>query len=214
MTGWVRVWLAGEDDVPAAAAALAAGSADEAAASWVMPGEAARRRWAAAGAGAMAVWLKEARETGDLLLAGPRDGEVVGVALWERREPGQLDREPSQETAAAMQRLYGEYLERLVTLRTVTEERHPAHVPHWYLAQTVVVPEWRGRGYGGALLRHQLARADEESAAAYLEASSPRNQALYERHGFRPLGEPVRVPGGGLTVQPMWRQGRSPHALP
>lgn len=90
-------------------------------------------------------------------------------------------------------------------------ERRPSDIPHWHLAQTVVVPELRGRGLGGALLRHQLRHVDARGAAAYLEASSPRNRALYERYGFLPLGVPVELPGGP-RIQPMWRRGRSPYS--
>ncbi len=34
-----------------------------------------------------------------------------------------------------------------------------------------------------------LARADREGSPAYLEATSRRNRALYERHGFVTIGE-------------------------
>jgi hypothetical protein len=34
-----------------------------------------------------------------------------------------------------------------------------------------------------------LARADRDGLPAYLEASAPRNRALYERHGFEVVGE-------------------------
>ena len=47
-----------------------------------------------------------------------------------------------------------------------------------------VDPDWQGRGLGAALMRPILDRCDADGVAAYLEASSPRNRVLYERHGF------------------------------
>ena len=55
-------------------------------------------------------------------------------------------------------------------------------------------------------------RATPSSASkripAYLEASTPRNRALYLRHGFVVLDE-MRLPGGG---PPLWRMWREPVA--
>jgi predicted N-acetyltransferase YhbS len=70
-----------------------------------------------------------------------------------------------------------------------------------------VVPGMQGRGLGGALLRERLATADTEGLPAYLEASSPGSKALYERHGFRCVGDPVRLPDGP-DIWPMWRAAR------
>ena len=70
-----------------------------------------------------------------------------------------------------------------------------------------VVPGARGRGLGGALLRDRLVRADAEGMPAYLEASSPRSRALYERHGFRATGDPIHLPDGP-PLWPMWRAAR------
>jgi hypothetical protein len=38
------------------------------------------------------------------------------------------------------------------------------------------------------LLRHALERCDRDRLPAYLDATSPRNRALYARHGFEELG--------------------------
>jgi GNAT superfamily N-acetyltransferase len=68
-----------------------------------------------------------------------------------------------------------------------------------------VVGGRQGAGLGSALLRHRLARADADGLPAYLEASSPRSRALYLRHGFEDLGEPVRV-ADSPPLYPMWRR--------
>jgi ribosomal protein S18 acetylase RimI-like enzyme len=85
--------------------------------------------------------------------------------------------------------------------------RHPV-VPHVYLSSIGVLPEQRGRGVGSAILRHRLASADQSAHPVYLEASTPRNQKLYARHGFQPLGEPIVLGDGGPRPQPMWRTAR------
>jgi GNAT superfamily N-acetyltransferase len=81
--------------------------------------------------------------------------------------------------------------------------RHPDHEAHLYLPCMGAIRQ--GAGLGTAMLRHRLARADADGLAAYLEASSPRSRALYLRHGFADLGEPVRV-ADSPPLWPMWRE--------
>jgi len=52
-----------------------------------------------------------------------------------------------------------------------------------------------------------LARCDAERAPAYLEASSPRNRALYERHGFA-VTEEFALGRGAPRQWRMWRDAR------
>jgi len=49
-----------------------------------------------------------------------------------------------------------------------------------------------------------LDRCDREGTPAYLEASSERNRALYERHGFE-LRDTFHLPMGGPPIRKMWR---------
>jgi ribosomal protein S18 acetylase RimI-like enzyme len=81
-------------------------------------------------------------------------------------------------------------------------EFHPTE-PHWYLPLIGVDVTRRSKGHGSALLRHALERCDRDRLPAYLEASSPRNKALYERHGFEVLGE-IQA-GSSPTMWPMLR---------
>lgn len=101
----------------------------------------------------------------------------------------------------------GRYLPRVLTTISFTESKHPLE-PHYYLPALGVEPEWQGGGVGSALMRPILERCDREGFPAYLEASTPRNRALYERHGFE-LVEEVRVPRGGPPLWRMWREPRS-----
>jgi len=65
---------------------------------------------------------------------------------------------------------------------------HPER-PHWYLPLIGVAPSGQGRGSGAALLRRGLARCDADHVPAYLEATSARSVPLYERFGFKVVGE-------------------------
>ena len=64
---------------------------------------------------------------------------------------------------------------------------HPRDA-HWHLPLIGVDPARQGGGIGSALLNHVLKECDRKKVPAYLEATSPRNVPLYERHGFRALG--------------------------
>ena len=58
--------------------------------------------------------------------------------------------------------------------------------PHHYLVAIGVLPQYRGHGYGGALLRAaiRLAESDLGSSGIALDTGSDANQALYEKFGF------------------------------
>ena len=64
---------------------------------------------------------------------------------------------------------------------------HPQEA-HWYLPLIGVDPAQQGKGIGSALLSHVLNVCDGQKVLAYLEATSPRNVPLYERHGFEAVG--------------------------
>jgi GNAT superfamily N-acetyltransferase len=94
---------------------------------------------------------------------------------------------------------------RLVKATSWMEKQHPRE-RHWYLPAIGVTPAWQGRGYGAALLRPMLDRCDAERLPAYLEASTPRNRTLYERHGFEVIEEGRYAD----DAPPLWRMWREP----
>ena len=83
-------------------------------------------------------------------------------------------------------------------------EYHPTE-PHWYLPLIAVDPAQQGKGYGSALLGHALQISDRDKLPAYLEATSPHNRRLYERHGFEAIGEIQSA-----DSPPMWPMLRKP----
>ena len=126
-----------------------------------------------------------------------------GAALWlppsvepdEARLAELLQRSVPEEK----QRVVFDVLEQMETF-------HPTE-PCWYLPLIGVDPAHQRRGLGTALLQPVLGRCDRQNLAAYLEATSPRNIELYERHGFRSLGT-IRA-GDAPPLTPMVREPRA-----
>ena len=103
-------------------------------------------------------------------------------------------------------RALGPRLPRARRLQRLFEDNHPLE-PHYYIRYLGVASRFQGQGLGTALLRATFDRCDRESVPAYLEASSERSAALYERLGFVHLGE-LQVPDGPQ----FWPMRRPPGA--
>jgi GNAT superfamily N-acetyltransferase len=112
-----------------------------------------------------------------------------GVALW--LPPGAA---PDEESLVAMFLMFEQM-----------DAYHPGE-PHWYLPLIGVDPVSQGRGIGSALQCHVLDQCDRQHVLAYLEATSPRNVPLYERHGFEALGS-IQV-ADSPPIVPMLRKPR------
>ena len=55
-------------------------------------------------------------------------------------------------------------------------------------------------------MTHALQQCDRDRLLAYLESTNPRNITLYERHGFKALGQ-IQV-GSSPPMVPMLRKPR------
>jgi GNAT superfamily N-acetyltransferase len=97
---------------------------------------------------------------------------------------------------------FGSRLPRAARLGATMEWRH-LREPHYYVRDVGILPDMQGRGLGSRLLRPTLDRCDHEGLPAYLEASSERSAALYERLGFKLTSE-LRI-GGGPPLRLMRR---------
>jgi ribosomal protein S18 acetylase RimI-like enzyme len=137
----------------------------------------------------------------------PQGESLVGpecAAYWESPEPPAEDdfwAAHGEEFVAAVE---GQ-VERIMAMGATTAVHHPTE-PCFYLSLLGVRPSAAGRGLGGRLLAHKLEQLDAVGGAAYLEATSTRSRALYERHGFVLLEE--FAPEGGPTMYGMWREPR------
>lgn len=190
----------GEADVPGVAHALAQAFKADPHFRWIIQEERRRlqRLERLFALSTRRIWLPENE--------GYTHDQLVGAALW--MPPGtwhiglitQLRLMPA--TIGALRGDSG----RLLRALTFIERKHPRSPGHWYLPIIGVAPEWQGRGFGAALLRPVLERCDRDRTPAYLEASTPRNRALYERHGFE-VTEECRYAADG---PPMWRMWREP----
>jgi len=155
-------------------------------------------RWTVPGAGS----LERLTEIQHLYLAHAHEG---GGRVWT--SPG-LDAvavlipstmaDPAPETVERIVNLHGDGWQRVVAHEVVAAPLRPA--ADWVLATVGVAQGRRGQGIGTAVLRAAL--ADVGEASVLLETSSAQNVRLYERLGFRVVGE---VDGDGPDVWLMLR---------
>lgn len=136
-------------------------------------------------------------------------GEGAGAALWA---PPGVEPIPEPQLPWFGERqteILGADAGRALELGELFEQHHPQR-PCWYLQFMGVIPEHQGHGLGSSLLASVLERGDADGTPCYLEATSPQNRRLYQRHGFETTGE-IRLPGGP-KVWPMWRAPMAPGA--
>jgi len=132
--------------------------------------------------------------------------DFCGAALWLPpgvAPNGQALEKVFRDTAKP------EHMDDLLSTFEKMEKSHPREA-HWYLPQIGVEPNAQGKGIGAALMRHALARCDEERSLAYLEASKTQNIPFYQHHGFEVIGQ-IQV-GSAPLVTPMLRKPRRPGA--
>ena len=130
------------------------------------------------------------------------DASVSGAALWASPDTDPLSAKPVY--AERLNAIAGVDAPRLFEVVELLEAHSP-HERHYHLQFLGVRPERQGAGLGGALMAPMLQRCDRDGMPAYLEATSDRNRALYERLGFRARGD-IPLPGGPA----LWRMWRDP----
>jgi GNAT superfamily N-acetyltransferase len=128
---------------------------------------------------------------------------VVGAAIWVPPDEWHLSVPAQLRLLPGMALALGRDLPRLLRALSTMEKVHP-QARHYYLPVVGVEPSWQGKGLGTALLRPMLERCDRERMPAYLEATSERNRACYERNDFEVTGE-ITV-ADGPTLWAMWRE--------
>ena len=77
-------------------------------------------------------------------------------------------------------------------------------MPHWYLFVIGIKPSLQGKGLGTKLIKHMLARTEEEKVTVFLTAPNPTNIGYYEKLGFNVMGK-AKVPGSDLVVPGLLR---------
>jgi GNAT superfamily N-acetyltransferase len=195
----VGIRRAATTDRTAVAATVAAGFFDDPVTRWLLP-DVERRREVIQPMFEMHVdaYLRH----GETYLTS--DG--TGAAVWLPPTTELFTPDQEQAFGEALADLLGPDADRAFQLGEIFAEHHPDQ-PLYYCQFLATVPAFQGRGIGSAFLRDMLQRADAERMPAYHEATSPRNRALYQRHGYLSQGE-FSLPDGGPTLWRMWRDPR------
>lgn len=166
------------DEEPALSDALARAFYDDPVLGWLMPNEGKRlrrlRKFFGLDLRHMAfrrgtVWRNEDR-TGACLVMPPGEWRLPPLVAIGH--------------TSGFLRVFGARLPVALALQSLMELRH-LREPHHYVLAVGVVPELQGNGVGSALMRPMLDQCDAAGLPSYLEASSERSAALYERLGFR-----------------------------
>jgi len=195
----VRSAAAGE--VTALSAALAAAFAGDPVMNWLLP---QRTRRVARRALMFTLELQTYVLPQDgLVLTADDSGALAGGCLALPPDRWRMPRTMDGRTAVRWLRALGTRFPRAARVQHAMEEHHLAE-PHYYVRWIGVRPGRQGQGLGRALMRPVLDRCDSDDRPAYLEASSERSAALYERLGFIHLGA-LELPDGGPPVWPMRR---------
>jgi GNAT superfamily N-acetyltransferase len=190
-----RISTAGRDDATRLATALAAAFYDDPVFRWFSPDDGRRRAMLPS---FFDVFVAAYLDHGEAYA----DDAVAGAALWAAPSNDPLSAEPVY--AQRLEEIAGTDAPRLFEIVEMLEASAPQE-PHYHLQFLGVRPERQGAGLGGALMAPILERCDRDRVPAYLEATSDRNRALYERHGFRAHGD-IPLPGGPA----LWRMWRDP----
>ena len=193
--GGIAIHRARPHEAPGIAAALARAFFDDPVMRWAIPDDGRRRRILP---DFFELFARTIQPYGETLVAG----DAVGAALWV--PPGrQAAGDDAEAFGRRMEQIAGSDGARMFEIAALLDEHHP-HGSFVYLQFIGVQPDQQGRGIGAALLTPVLERCDRLGLPVYLEATSPRNRRLYERHGFQAAGD--LAPLGGPPLWPMWRQ--------
>ena len=190
------------DDVKALSAALAQALASDAVVNWILP----QRTWRVARRELMFMLELQTYvlpQDGLVFTAGDGHGGLAGGCIALPPDGWQMPKAVDGRTAVRWLRALGMHLPRVIRLQRAMEAHHPGG-PHYYIRWVGVRPGLQGQGLGSALIRPILDRCDSDDLPAYIEASSQRSAALYERLGFIHLGV-LELPEGGPPVWPMRR---------
>jgi ribosomal protein S18 acetylase RimI-like enzyme len=194
----IEVRAAAADDVPKVAAALADAFVDDPVFTFLRPG---RLRPEARLRTMFAVEIEQyvLANGGTVWTTSDYDGAVAELppGAWE------MPKSATGKETLKWIRAYRTRLPRAIRVQRAMDERH-VREPHFYVRTVGVRTARQGQGLGSMLMRPTLERADSAGLPAYLEASSERSAALYERLGFGHLGV-FELPEGGPPVWPMLR---------
>jgi GNAT superfamily N-acetyltransferase len=196
----IEVRKAAADAVPKVAAALADAFVNDPVFTFLLPGRLrpeARLRTMFA----VEIELYVRPNGGTVWTTSGYDGAVAELppGAWEM---------PKSATAKETLRWMWAFRTRLplaIRVQRAMEKRH-LREPHFYVRTVGVRTALQGKGVGSMLMQPTLDRADSAGLPTYIEASSERSAALYERLGFLHMGV-LELPEDG---PPVWLMRRPP----
>jgi GNAT superfamily N-acetyltransferase len=196
----IEVRTAAADAVPKVAAALADAFINDPVFTWLLPGSLRRQaRLRTMFAAEMEHYVVP--NGGTVWTTSGYDGGVTELppGAWE------LPKSATGKEALKWMRAFGRRLPLAIRVQHAMEEQH-LREPHFYVRTVGVRTALQGQGVGSALMQPTLGRADSAELPTYLEASSERSAALYERLGFVHM-DVLELPEGG---PPVWLMRRPP----
>jgi GNAT superfamily N-acetyltransferase len=134
-------------------------------------------------------------------------GSRESVALWIPPGGTELTADEEEELVPIVAALANERASLFPEIIRLFEENHPREEPHFYLSLWGTHADHRGTGFGGALIRDNLAEIDAMHLPAYLESTNDANLERYAKLGFRRHGA-FTLPASGPTITTMWRPAR------
>jgi ribosomal protein S18 acetylase RimI-like enzyme len=197
---WQQVRKARSEEVGDLARTLARAFYDDPVFSWLIPDASRRLAILEPGFGLFLrrLWMRH----DETYVAA----DAAGVCVWQPPGTWKLGIGEQLGLLPAIARVWGRLTPRALRALAALEKGHPAE-QHYYLAYVGVEPESQGRGMGSALMHPILERCDAKQTPAYLEADTPRNRSLYERHGFE-VTEEFKLGRGAPPMWRMWRNAR------
>jgi ribosomal protein S18 acetylase RimI-like enzyme len=203
----VHIGLAGKNDIPTCARLIAEALRDDPVVRQIVGGDEDRTTrltelyTAELRTGALAHGVIDVARTAP-------GGPIIGVAAWEGPHHAVADWRQLLELPRYLRAIGPRHVPAAFrALRAFSGPRPTTR--HWYLADIAASPNTRGRGVGSALFTYRLAAIDSQALPAYLEATTPASQRLYERHGFR-AGSPIDLaPGISATAMTRPRTDRA-----
>jgi GNAT superfamily N-acetyltransferase len=193
-----EVRTAAADAVPKVAAVLADAFVDDPVYTWLLPGSLRLQvRLRTMFAAELEQYVVP--NGGTVWTTSGYDGAVTELPPGA----GEMPRSFTGKEALKWMRAFGRRLALAGRVQRAMEERHPRE-PHFYVRTVGVRTAVQGQGVGSALMRPTLERADSAGLPTYIEASSQRSAALYERLGFVHM-DVLELPDGG---PPVWLMRR------
>lgn len=196
----IEARTAATDAVPTVAAALADAFINDPVYTWMLPRTLRLKpRLRTVFAAEMAQYVLP--NGGTVWTTPDYDGAVCELppGAWE------MPKSMTGKDALNWLRAFGTRLLLAGRVQRAMEARHLVE-PHFYLRIVGVRTALQGKGVGSALMQPTLQRADSAGLPAYIEASTERSAALYERLGFVHI-DVLELPDGG---PPLWRMRRPP----